>query len=103
MGSTKDWLHVTAEMFYFISALTIWESFGKFLGYKGAGLPATKPAITVLMVAGFLYGFFETFGLRAFQRPMVALTIFLIAGLAIVGWLRLKSTNKRESTSELSL
>ena len=103
MGSVQDWLCVVAEIFCFILSVSIWECFGKWLGYKDAGLPSTKASITVFIIAGFLFGFFNTFGLRAFQSPMIAFTIFLLGGLTALGWSTRKPGAKQKSTSEQPL
>ena len=98
MGTTAEWLWVAVKMICLICSFTIWESVGKFLGYKGAVPPSTEAAIAWLIVAGFLYGFFDTFGLQAFKMPMITLTAIILVGLTAFGWLRRKSSTAQNAT-----
>jgi hypothetical protein len=86
MGTPQDWMWVAGLMLFWVAFSALWKFLSAYFGQRTFSYSQIEIAASI--VEGSFFGFFLTFGLRAFRWPIaivsIVVTVCLIATGSIV-------------------
>jgi hypothetical protein len=96
MGTPQDWMWVAGFMLFWVAVSALWKFLSAYFGQRTFSYSQFEIAASI--VEGLSFGFFLTFGLRAFRWPIAILSIVVTISLIGVGSI-VRSTARQEKAT----